>query len=234
MASWSRHPRRARRGFTLIELTIGVLVAGLVAGLALVSVQSLGHSQLRSSSVQIAGAIKQSYDTAIMEKRTQRIAFDLDEHQWWVEYTEDPYTLDPSQLGGERERGRGRDRDLRLDDDAPEELRQALEGGRAATFTPDPAFPARMTLPGRVHFGRTWTGMREEPFEKGTVYLHFFRGGFTEPLRLELFEGEIGSDLDSRDWVTIEVRPLTGRVKMRSERSKEKRGARPVWEEDRR
>jgi prepilin-type N-terminal cleavage/methylation domain-containing protein len=225
-----RPARRGTRGLTLIELTITVAVIGLVAAMAVVSVQALGHSHLRSTSVEIAGAIKQSYDRAIMEKRLQRIAFDLDEHAWWVEYTDDPYALDVERLGTDEEERE--EEELFLDEDTPEEVRAALEGGRAASFSPDPDFPEKMPLPGAVHFGRAWTGMREDPFEEGVVYLHFFRGGFTEPLQLELYDGHPDAPRDTREYVTIKVRPLTGRVKMYQEQLEPPEDEGRMWEEE--
>ena len=223
-------PRAGRRGLTLIEITIAVAIMGLMAGIAVVSVQSLGTSRLRSASIAIAGAIKGSYDRSIMEKRIQRIVFDLEEQTWWVEYTEDPYALDVTALAEADDPDDPEE--LFLDEEAPADLRAALEGGRAATFQEDERFGGKIVLPDGVYFGRVWTGMREEPFEKGRIYLHFFRGGFTEPLQLELFQGSPEEDPDRRDYVTLRVRPLTGRVRMYQERLEEPEQDRRPWEED--
>ncbi|MEL6188219.1 MAG: hypothetical protein AAFU79_26640, partial [Myxococcota bacterium] len=99
--------------------------------------------------------------------------------------------------------------------------------------SPDPNFGTKkLKLPGEVHFGRVWTGMREEPFEKGLVYLHFFRGGFTEPLQLELYDGPTNGDRDQRDYITLKVRPLTGKVRMYPKQLDEPDEDRRPWEED--
>lgn len=218
--------RRQQRGLTIIELIITVAVIGLVAAMAFTSIGALSQSQLQSTSVSIAGAIKGAYDRSIMEKRIQRIAFDLDQHVWWVEFTEDPYAL-RTQEAEEDDDG-----ELDLDEETPAEIRAALEGNRAARFTPDPAFGSKLPLPGSVHFGRAWTGMREEPFDKGIVYLHFFRGGYTEPLQLELYDGSPDAEPDSREYITIKVRPLTGKVRMYPKRLDEPDETRLPWEED--
>lgn len=223
-------PRRRRRGLTLIELTITVAVIGLVAGLTLVSIQALGANHLRSASVEIAGAIKGCYDRSIMEKRIQRITFDLDEHVWWVEYTADPFALDPEVAANMDDPEEPEDLDL--DEEAPADLRAALEGGRAASFELDGWFGGKHPLPGEVHFGRVWTGMREDPFEKGRIHVHFFRGGFTEPLQLELYDGSPEADPEERSYVTLKVRPLTGRVRMYQKRLDEPEYERKPWEED--
>lgn len=220
--------RRSRRGLTLIEITIAVAIVGLIAGMAVIGISALSYSELRSTSVSLAGAIKESYDRSIMEKRIQRITFDLDNHAWWVEFTEDPYALSAVEDEDDEE-----DIEDFLDEDTPEDLVAALKGSRAASFSPDPNFGGRkLQLPGEVHFGRVWTGMREEPFEKGLVYLHFFRGGFTEPLQLELYDGPSNGDPDRRDYITLKVRPLTGKVRMYPKRLDEPEEDRRPWEED--
>lgn len=226
-ATASRRRASSKRGLTLIELVVVVAVIGLMAGLALVSVQSLSHSQLRSSSIAIAGAIKESYDRSIMEKRIQRMVFNLDDHVWWVEFTEDPYALRASDGDDDDDED-----ELDFDDETPEEVKRALRGSRAATFTPDPRFGKKSPLPGTIHFGRAWTGMREKPFEDGTVYLHFFRGGFTEPLQLELYDGSPDSRPDEREYTTLKVRPLTGRVKIYPKRLSEPENDLRPWEEE--
>ena len=218
-------PRWHQRGLTLIEITITLTIIGLMAGMAMVSIQALGGSYLRSTSFGIAGAIKESYDRAIMEKRTQRITFDLENHVWWAEFTEDPYAL--------ADEDSEEDLDLDLDEDTSADIRAALEGGRAAAFKTDPHFGKKKNeLPGDVHFGRAWTGMRKDAFEKGLVHIHFFRGGFTEPLQLEVYEGPENGRKEDREWMTIKVLPLTGRARIYSKKLETPEIKRP-WEEDR-
>jgi general secretion pathway protein H len=206
--------RRATRGFTLIELTIALAIAAMVAGVTIISVQSLTHAELRSSAVELSGAIKYNYDRSIMEKRIQRIGMDLDKHVWWIEYTDDPFTLAQERLQGDE--GAKRDEDGKIirdddddrfffDDDDDSEVKAALEGGKAASFVPDEAAGEPKSLPGDIRFGKVHTGHQEEPFTSGVAYLHFFRGGFTEPAEIELTDGD--------DVVTLKVLPLTGRVR---------------------
>lgn len=228
-----RRPSRVARGLTLIELTIIVAIIGLMAGLSLVSVNALGHSYLRSESVSLAGAIKECYDRSIMEKRVQRIVFDLAEDTWWVEATDDPYALDIDRLAAADDADELADlnEEPDFDEETPEEVRAAIMGSQSATFELDPAFEGKKKLQGDVHFGRVWTGMREEPFEKGLIFLHFFRGGFTEPLQLELFDGD--PDGDDKEYLTLLVRPLTGKVRIYPEQLEAPEEDRRPWEEDR-
>lgn len=217
--SAKRRARPGSRGLTLIEITIGLAVAALVTGVAVASINALTDAELRSASVQLTGAIKFTYDRAIMEKRVQRIGLDLDKHVWWIEYTEDPYALGRERLRGkegeslevedrpERRRSRWNDEDL--------EVKRAMEGGRAAQFVTDAEVGKPRSLPDNVAFSKVWTGHQEEPFLSGVTYLHFFRGGWTEAAQIELTDGE--------EYRTLVVQPLTGRVRTYARRLEDPR-----------
>lgn len=211
--SYRGHP--ARRGMTLIEIMIGLAIMALLTGAAVVSVNALTHASLRSSALALTGGIKFNYDRAIMEKRIQRIGIDLDRQVWWAEYTEDPYTVAAEKLKGkagtklEDEEKEEEDKPRWEDEDKDEEFELALGGGQSARFVPDAEQGPPMPLEGDVHFSKVWTGHQEEPFTSGITYLHFFRGGWTEPAVIELTDGD--------DYMTLELSPLTGRVKNRPE-----------------
>ncbi|MEL7371110.1 MAG: prepilin-type N-terminal cleavage/methylation domain-containing protein [Myxococcota bacterium] len=205
--------RRPQLGLTLIEITIGLAIAAMVMSVGVTSINALTDAHLRSAAVEITGAVKYSYDRSIMEKRIQRIGFDLDRHVWWLEYTSDAYGLNAELTRGEE--GAKRDDDgniIRNDDDdqfdfdsdTDADVKKALEGGKAASFQPDGSDKPR-ALQGDVTFDSVWTGHQEEPFTSGIAYLHFFRGGWTEPAQIVLTDGE--------SFTTLKVSPLTGRVR---------------------
>ncbi|NJK88602.1 MAG: prepilin-type N-terminal cleavage/methylation domain-containing protein [Myxococcales bacterium] len=138
--------RSTSRGFTLIEITIGLAVAALVMSMGVVAVNSLTDAALRSAAVELTGAIKYSYDRSIMLNRIQRIGFDIDGGSWWLEYTQDPFRLDQERSEGElgftrdeegnlvREGDEDRLRDLGIDEYTDDEVRKASRaaGARAS------------------------------------------------------------------------------------------------------
>lgn len=211
----SQGAQKRRRGFTLIELTIALAIAAMLVGVSMMSVQSLTGAELKSNAVKISGGIKFCYDRAIMEKRIQRIGMDLDKNVWWIEYTEDPFKLSQQRMRGTEGRKRGDDGEFLededdenstfFDDDVDGEVKLALEGGKGSRFVPDEDAGKPIVLPGNIRFGKVHTGHQEEPFTSGIAYLHFFRGGFTEPAEIELTDGD--------EVVTLKVLPLTGRVR---------------------
>ncbi len=213
----TRRPRAAVRGLTLIEISIALAIAALLAGASIVSVNALTDADLKSSALLLGGAIKYNYDRAIMEKRTQRLALDLDRQIWWIEYTEDPYAIGQERIRGEegdkrRMDGDGDDADSDSDsdnffddDDPRREVKMVMEGGKNAAFVPDGDSGQPRPLPGTVVFSKIWTGHQEESFTTGVAYIHFFRGGWTEPAQIEVSDGD--------EYITLKVFPLTGRVR---------------------
>ncbi len=220
-----RRTRGARaagaRGFTLIELTIALAIVALLAGATVMTVNSVTDAHLRSSGTALSGAIKQCYDRAAMLQRSQRIVFDIDKQIWWIEFTESPFAVARERLTGEegesseemRERleaeQRDRGRSSSFGDDGKEEVQRMIEGGMSRFFVPDEDLDAGkpQVLPGGVSFARIWTGHQEKPFTSGMAHLHFFPQGWTEPALIELVD-------DDGDVFTLEVQPLTGRVKV--------------------
>ena len=186
----------------------------MITATAILSVSALTHASLRSATIELAGAIKFSYDRAIMEKRIQRIGMDIDKGIWWLDYTEDQYSLAAERLRGkEGEKAldgqeieeKVKDLDSFFDFDDGVEVKQAIEGGKAAQFVPDEEVGKPTPLPSGIRFGKVWTGHQEEPFTSGVAYLHFFKGGWSEPAQIEL--------TDEDDYITLKVSPLTGRVR---------------------
>ena len=105
-----RRPSAKRAGLTLIEITVALAIAALIVGVGLVSLNALTDADLKSGAVELTGAIKFSYDRAIMEKRTQRMGFDMSKGLWWIAFTDDPYGLDAAHarlLAGRPRAGRG-------------------------------------------------------------------------------------------------------------------------------
>ena len=215
MSGWAhptaRAPNPRTRGLTLIELMIVVAIGALMVSVTTMSVSAITHAHLRSTAIELSGAIKYCYDRAIMEKRTQRIVMDLDRGAWWIEATDDPYALLGKRVEGE-EGKRPEKKEEKVTDsffdseELSEDLKLALEGGKAITFYKDEEAGEPRALSADIAFSKVWTGHQEEPFTSGIAYLHFFKGGWTEPAQIELSE-------DGEDFITLTVQPLTGKVK---------------------
>jgi general secretion pathway protein H len=71
-------------GFTLIEMTIVVLLLGLFAALVVPRLPGVGADGLKSSARRIAGTVKYFFNEAALSGRPHRLAYNLDEGTFGV------------------------------------------------------------------------------------------------------------------------------------------------------
>ncbi|NIP37626.1 MAG: prepilin-type N-terminal cleavage/methylation domain-containing protein [Candidatus Dadabacteria bacterium] len=83
-------------GFTLIELSIVVLILSAFMFVAVPRFDNLTRGNLKSSSRNLSTTIKYLYSEAAFKKKIHKLAFDIDEGEYWVEVLEvDEYIKSP-------------------------------------------------------------------------------------------------------------------------------------------
>lgn len=80
-------------GFTLIELAIVLGLIALLTSVMVPSLNALTAVDLRSTSGQVAGMIREAYARAAITGKVHRIVFDIDKGQFWLERTNDRFIL---------------------------------------------------------------------------------------------------------------------------------------------
>ena len=105
-------PPTGSGGFTLIELTMVILVIGIVGALVLPRFGGLlDRQQMRRSVNVVRGMVRQLHAKAALTKRVYRLTFDLDEQQLTVCFLE---SLPARRIGGRHVRAGALPRDARL------------------------------------------------------------------------------------------------------------------------
>jgi general secretion pathway protein H len=198
----------------LLEVTIALLVVGLMVSLALPGVRALTGANLKSSAHRLATAIRYLYGYSVMHNEYCRIAFDLDASSYQAECTTDQFALareKEKSIDGERmeeaekEQEREDEEGFGLSEEEREAFRLKRKKALFAAHTDQLIRPE--TLPKDISLDGVWTGHQSERYTKGRAYLYFFPAGFVERSVIHLAD-------QSGVVYSLDVQPLSGKVKV--------------------
>jgi prepilin-type N-terminal cleavage/methylation domain-containing protein len=88
ISSTSRH--RPSRGFTLIELSLVLVIIGILLTLAVPRLGLIAESRLDGAAAKLATTLSYLHDEAALRGRVFRVRFDLDRESWTV-HAQAPY-----------------------------------------------------------------------------------------------------------------------------------------------
>jgi general secretion pathway protein H len=205
---------RKDRGMTLIEIGVALCVAGLMLAVAIPALSAVTRAQLKQKSGQLAGGIRALYGASAIAGHTCRLVLDLDAQAYWSECAKSDVRLSRE---GERSQNGARvaTREEELQQDSAgreglsEEERERLELLQKSAFAPSNDIP-RTELGGSVKFADVWVQHQPERYSSGKAFLYFWPSGLTEEASIHLAQSD--------DIYSLVVSPLTGRVKIASER----------------
>jgi prepilin-type N-terminal cleavage/methylation domain-containing protein len=80
---------RAEGGFTLIELSIVVLIIAIVARIAIPRLRSLTGAELTAATRRLANTTRYLYEEAALRGTVLTLYFDLDRQEYWVAHAEE-------------------------------------------------------------------------------------------------------------------------------------------------
>lgn len=196
---------------TLIEISIGLLILGLMTAAVVPSVRSITGAELRATAGQLAGAVRYMYGRSALTGQTCRLVFEMprtagaleegDEPSggaWWAECTESKL-----RLGKDLE---DEDEEERPDEDMTEEERSRAALLKKAAFSGYASSEVPRTELDGLAFDSIWVAHRRERQTSGKAYLYFFPMGFTEDAIIAISDGDT--------IYSVQVRGLSGRVKV--------------------
>lgn len=210
-------------GLTLIELSIALLIVGLLFAAVVPSIEGVTGVRAREAAGKLTGVVRYMYNESALSGRSCRMVFDLDAKAYWAECAQGAV-----QLSTERERARD---GARAEDQAEKEkLDRALASGSNAGFSVDDAEAmkaekervlkqadfseftddtvGKQQLPKGVDLS-VWVDHQHEKYTKGQAFLYFFPQGYTERAQIYVTSGSTV--------YTLKVSPLTGKTKVVAE-----------------
>ncbi|MGI9554134.1 MAG: pilus assembly FimT family protein [Thermodesulfobacteriota bacterium] len=76
-------------GFTLIEILVVMVILGGILFMAVPKFKDFTDVNIKSTSRNLSGTIKYLYNESVFKKNIYKLAFDLDNNEYWVEYMQD-------------------------------------------------------------------------------------------------------------------------------------------------
>lgn len=204
-----------RRGFTLLEILIALVLLSLLIAVAVPAMGALSGAELRSHTGILTGAIRDTYARTALLGRSTRLVMDMEQEAWWIEEAPMVARLHGTKVTADKDGKAKLDAvDERIEDIAAdttdEEDRAKLELLSPPPFKAvegDDGQPHR--LPADVRFKSIWAEHLEDKQQGGQVALYFFPGGFTEEALITLTDDEQGERT-----LTLVVSSLTGEVEV--------------------
>ena len=172
-----------QRGLTLLEIMIVMLLMGLMMGVMIFGTGQLTASRLKRATTMVAGAVKVAFTRATATSKSQRLVFDLDQQQIWLEESDGPMLVqlkDQIATGGaaavtEGERIAFRENDrIMKGPHAPQPTYHAVE---TLGFASETGAKGPRALGRGVRFREVQVEHDAEPRTTGRAYLYFWPGG---------------------------------------------------------
>ncbi|MCG3172462.1 MAG: hypothetical protein GMKNLPBB_00614 [Myxococcota bacterium] len=230
-ALWNSPARLARRaariprrhgGVTVVEMTVAMMIIGLMFALAVPGLGALFAADLRTAAQKLSQTIRYVYNYSAMNAKYCRIVFDLDARKYHIECSDQSFLLEQEKArsfdgkldvneaedGQETESGKRFSRRMSEWEEEEEKLKKAPKPVFTAEEGDEDIF-REVELPSRVLFDGVWVSHQEERVSKGKAYLYFFPNGFVEKAVIHLAS-------EGGDVYTLEVSPLSGKTSVRA------------------
>jgi general secretion pathway protein H len=235
--------RPREHGFTLIEIMIVLVIIALVGSLGIRGFRSLARSDLRTSTTNLAGAMRFLFDRASTTGKVHRLVLDLENSRYWAEVSDDKFFI-PRDSESPEALSRREDLEALEDEETrkkQEEAEKAAASSGSSSSSGSSFDLAKLEVgefkPKRARFAAfketalkpvtlkkavlrsVYTPRVTEPITSGRAYIYFFPLGQTEPAIVTL------SDPTGETIFSLVAHPITGRVRVYNQEVKPPGGA---------
>jgi general secretion pathway protein H len=218
-AGRTRRALSTRRGMTLIEIMIVMVLLGLILGAVVVGGGQVSSAKLKHTATSMTGMVRVAFTRATATSKGLRIVFDMDTQTIWMEEADAPVLVQSKDTTGTG----GADPITAAEKAAVAEGESIIKGPKA----PRPRFHAieasgtQGTEGGKgprkldrgIKIREVQTAHDDAPRTTGRAYLYFWPGGLTERASIQV---RIGDSVDDGQTLSLMVSPLTGKVTVKN------------------
>ena len=190
MISIKNHKTLGTQGFTLIEMLVVIGIIVMMSAIAMPNISSYFQLSLNGATRDIAGTVKEAYNSAIVTGQVYRVAYDLKAQSYWVESGPSNVLLHIKET---KEKDLRRHKfDRKTEKEPPSEFKLETSITRK-----------KRTLPTGVEFEDVVTQQTQTPIIEGTAYTHIFPHGLSEQTIIHLKDS-------SKHQASLVITPLLG------------------------
>jgi general secretion pathway protein H len=204
---------------TLLEILIVMLIIGSMMGVMIFGTGQLTASRLKRATTMVAGAVRVAYTRATATSKSQRLVFDLDAQQLWLEESDGRMLVQPKDTAGtggaaavtQAEKDAFKESDRILKGPAPP--RPSYHAVESLGFSNETGARGPRPLGRGLKIRSVQALHDDEPHTKGRAYIYFWPGGQTERAAIQLAPAASTYDNDT---LTLMIAPLTGKVTIKN------------------
>ncbi len=216
------------KGLTLIELMVAMAIVGLIFAAAASGLRSVFNMGLKSDAGHLGSVIRNLSNKAVTEHTYLRLVYDIDERRYSVEQSDEPFLVstEVEEPGGKKQslaehllkKPEAGEIDALTSEDSVGEVGSPKDIEDEAASKKDEEFvtieegalkPARLSS--GVFIKDIETSYSSTKLTNGKAYTYFFPDGFATRTMIHL------RDEDDEDHYSIEVSPVSGKVKIESD-----------------
>lgn len=211
---------RARRGMTLTEILVVIVIALLLVGLLAPPVASFMQLEQHKAAKELTLLYGQLHDEAVMRNVTFRVAYDLRQGTYQVEVAEGGVLIFDDADARERFEANEESRYRFMSDEDKATAQATMQAERKSFASVQARYKTQFELPAGAAFGGIYTPQYGEMVgpgdldedEPAVVYSYIFANGQAEHTVIHMVDAD-----DPTEGFTIEVEPLSGTVHLRDE-----------------
>ncbi|MBM4386752.1 MAG: prepilin-type N-terminal cleavage/methylation domain-containing protein [Deltaproteobacteria bacterium] len=199
---------RTEKGFTLIELSVTIVIVLIVLAVVATGVSNIVRSDLSTSANKVAAAVRYLYSLAALNNMSYRLVIDFQDNSYWGEAVTEKSGCKEFLLPSEEEKK------FSLKSVIKAVKKEEDEGGQEGAEDA-PAYGEfkdnlliRKPLPNKIKFSSVVSLHQPEPASEGRAEIYFFPSGYVEKAYIYIAHED--------SVYTVETVPLMGTARVHS------------------